>query len=52
MARDPEHRYATALDIKRDLEGWLYGGPIAAYPESRIRRTWRRLRHGWATPSD
>jgi len=52
MARDPKDRYATALDLKNDLEGWLYGGPIAVYPESRIRRTWRRLHHGWATPSD
>jgi serine/threonine protein kinase len=44
MAFDPNDRYPSALDLKRDLEGWLHGGPIAAYPESRIRRAWRRLR--------
>jgi hypothetical protein len=43
MARDPKDRYSTALDLKRDLEGWLHGGAIAAYPESRFRRAWRRV---------
>jgi serine/threonine protein kinase len=45
MAREPADRYATAAEFERDLEGWLFGGPIAAFPESRLRRAWRRLRH-------
>jgi serine/threonine-protein kinase len=41
MAREPADRYASALLLKRDLDGWLSGGPIAAYPESPLRRAWR-----------
>jgi serine/threonine protein kinase len=43
MARDPAARYASAYDLKHDLEAWLRGGLIAAYPESRLGRAWRRL---------
>jgi serine/threonine protein kinase len=45
MASMPADRYPTASDLERDMEGWLFGGPIAAFPESRLRRAWRRLRH-------
>lgn len=45
MARHPVDRYATASELEDDLKGWLDGGPILAYPESRARRAWRRFRH-------
>jgi serine/threonine-protein kinase len=33
MARAPEHRYPTALDLAADLERWLAGEPVSAWRE-------------------
>jgi hypothetical protein len=33
MASDPVARYATPLDLARDLERWLTGEPVEAYSE-------------------
>ncbi|MBY0525684.1 MAG: protein kinase [Gemmataceae bacterium] len=45
LARDPDQRYPSALDLARDVERWLADEPVAAYPESageRLRRWGRR----------
>jgi serine/threonine-protein kinase len=33
MARNPEDRYATALDLAADIEHWLADEPVASYHE-------------------
>jgi serine/threonine protein kinase len=46
MARNPVDRYSSANDLANDLERWLAGEPVLAYPRSRIhcflRRFWGR----------
>ena len=47
MAREPEQRYGTALELAADVERWLADEPVAAYPEpwaGRSRRWMRRHR--------
>lgn len=47
MARQPEQRYATALEIAADLEHWLADEPVLAYREplpARMLRWGRRHR--------
>lgn len=47
MAAVPEQRYATALDLARDIECWLGDEPVSAYREpllSQARRVLRRYR--------
>ncbi len=41
MAWRPEDRYATALELAADLERWLAGEPVAAYPEPWAQRLGR-----------
>jgi serine/threonine protein kinase len=52
MARRREDRYATASELGEDVERWLEGEPVAAYPESLLRRWARRLwgRRGVSKP--
>ena len=38
MAREPEGRYATALDLAADVERWLGDEPVRAYPEPLVQR--------------
>jgi serine/threonine-protein kinase len=38
MARKPENRYATALDLAMDVEHWLADEPVTAYQESVVER--------------
>jgi serine/threonine protein kinase len=42
MARRREDRYPTASELGRDIERWLDGEPVSAYPESLLRRWGRR----------
>jgi tetratricopeptide (TPR) repeat protein/tRNA A-37 threonylcarbamoyl transferase component Bud32 len=47
MARKPEERYVTALDLVVDVEHWLADEPVSAYTEgwaTRLRRWGRRHR--------
>ena len=47
MARRPEDRYATALDLAADVRRWLADEPVSAYREPctvRARRWMRRHR--------
>lgn len=47
MATDPNDRYATALDMARDLEHWLADEPVSAWiepPSARLRRWVKRHR--------
>jgi tetratricopeptide (TPR) repeat protein len=47
MAREPEARYATALELAADIERWLADEPVRAYREpwaGRVRRWVRRHR--------
>ena len=47
MARRPEDRYATALDLAADVRRWLADEPVTAYaepPAARARRWMRRHR--------
>ncbi len=44
MALRPEDRYATALALAADVEGWLADEPVSAYREPWRARVWRWLR--------
>jgi tetratricopeptide (TPR) repeat protein len=41
MARRKQDRYATALELADDVQRFLAGAPVAAYPESLPLRAWR-----------
>jgi serine/threonine protein kinase len=43
MARQPEARYPTASELGQDIQRWLDGEPVSAYPESLVRRWGRWL---------
>jgi serine/threonine-protein kinase len=43
MAPDPRDRYATALDLATDVEQWLAGEPVSAWPEPPAARARRWL---------
>ncbi len=45
MAQKPADRYATSRALADDIELWLADEPVAAYPEPRIERLGRWLRH-------
>jgi serine/threonine-protein kinase len=38
MAREPERRYATALELAQEVERWLADEPVRAYREPRLAR--------------
>ena len=40
IRKQPQHRYQTALDLRRDIDNYLEGRPLVAGPESR----WYQLR--------
>ncbi|MGE4070002.1 MAG: protein kinase [Lysobacterales bacterium] len=42
LERDPDDRYGSALELKRDLQRWLEDKPIEARPSTRWYR-WRKL---------
>jgi eukaryotic-like serine/threonine-protein kinase len=44
MARRPEDRYTTALDLAADVRRWLAGEPVPAYPEPLVARARRWMR--------
>ena len=44
MSRDPQARYATAQALAEDLERWLAGDPVSAWPEPVIVRARRWLK--------
>lgn len=43
-AKDPSHRYATAADVRDDLERFLHDRPIRARPVSALESGWRWCR--------
>jgi serine/threonine-protein kinase len=45
MASSPEQRYESVRALARDLEHWLADEPVTAYPERRLERLGRWLRH-------
>jgi formylglycine-generating enzyme required for sulfatase activity/serine/threonine protein kinase len=47
MRKEPQNRYQTALDLRRDVESYLEGKPVSAGPDSvayRLRKWVRRHR--------
>ena len=44
MQKEPANRYQTALALSDDLNRWLRGEPIEAYPATRLQRSWRWCR--------
>jgi serine/threonine protein kinase len=44
MAREPTHRYASALELARDLEAFLADRPIQARRQTWVGRGWRLCR--------
>ena len=48
LHKDPERRYATAVELAEDLERYLTGEPIKARPISAWERSRRWLRRHWA----
>ncbi len=52
MAVRPEDRYPTVRALAEDLEHWLAGEPVSAYPEWIGKRAWRwGNRHPWVVGS-
>lgn len=43
LARQPEHRYASAGEMAADLERWLAGERVHARRVTALRRTWRTV---------
>lgn len=41
MARDRKNRYAGALELAADVQRFLAGAPVLAYPEPMLARVWR-----------
>ena len=41
MAEDPGQRYSTVIGLSSDIEHFLDGLPVTAYPEGPLRRAWR-----------
>ena len=41
MAEDSNQRYATVGEVSSDIEHFLDGLPVTAYPEGPLRRSWR-----------
>ena len=52
MARRREDRYPTASELGQDIQRWLDGEPVSAYPESLLRRwgRWLWARRGVGQP--
>jgi WD40 repeat protein/tRNA A-37 threonylcarbamoyl transferase component Bud32 len=44
MARAPEARYATSLELAADVERWLADEPVSVYPEPLSKRVGRYVR--------
>jgi hypothetical protein len=42
-AHAPQDRYGSAAELGREVENWLEGRRVAAYPESLLRRWGRAL---------
>ncbi len=45
MARDPADRYASAEELRRDVQAYLEGSDIVAYPRSMLGRALRWAHH-------
>jgi len=41
MATNPDQRYQTVKELAKDVEHFLDGLPVRAYPEGPLRRAWR-----------
>jgi eukaryotic-like serine/threonine-protein kinase len=44
MAKSPAERYASPTQLAEDLESWIAGAPVVAYPESVAQRSLRWAR--------
>src|SRR5262249_43319586 len=44
LQKEPARRYPSAGELADELGRWLRGEPLAAGPESWVRRVWRRTR--------
>ena len=44
LEKEPNRRYASALEVAEDLERWLAGQPILARPAGRAEQLWRLCR--------
>ena len=44
MRKEPQNRYQTALDLRRDIESYLDGKPVSAGPDSAAYRLWKWTR--------
>jgi serine/threonine-protein kinase len=44
LAKEPEDRYATALELGEEVKRWLAGELVRAWPEPWAVRAWRRVK--------
>jgi WD40 repeat protein len=53
MAKDPGQRYANADELRRDVQAYLEGGDVVAFPRSRVGRAlrWARRNRRIITPA-
>jgi|GEM_PF-2920720 len=48
LEKEPNNRYASALELKEDIERYLRGEPIKARPVSTVEKLWRRVKRNKA----
>lgn len=49
MSREKEDRYATAMELAGDMDRYLAGEPVSAYPDGLVMQAWRWVKRHQTT---